>query len=62
MNTIVIHISDKVLAELWTVIRFKRMTGETARINDAVLAKILLAIEDEKEEVTVAFKLEKKGK
>lgn len=61
MTTIVLHISDQVLGELRTVMSLRGMTGEAGGIADAVLFKLLMAIEDEEEYVKIRFKTEEEN-
>lgn len=56
MKTITIHISDRVIDELKTMIGIKHISGNLFGIQDEFIIKLVEAIEDNKEEVTLKYK------
>jgi len=61
MKEIKIKISDGVLSKINTLLSLKKMSGNTYGIIDEVVGRIMAAINDNKEELTLELKIEKKN-
>jgi len=61
MKEIKIKISDGVLSKINTLLSLKKMSGNTYGIIDEVVGRIMAAINDNKEELTLELKTEKKN-
>lgn len=59
MKKITVTISDKVFSELRTHMAIRCMSGEAAGVPDALLMKIITAVEDGDSEVGIKMKGEK---
>ena len=59
MKTIVVKVSDRVLAELRTHMALKCMTGEACGVPDAFMVKFVKAVDDGEAELTLQLKSER---
>ena len=59
MKTIVVKVSDRVLAELRTHMSLKCMTGEACGGPDAFVVKFVKAVDDGEAELTLQLKSER---
>ena len=59
MKSITLNISDRVISELQNEMGCKGITGNLYGMEDAVVLKIITAIEKDEKEVTLILKTEK---